>query len=76
MIKAKIDQNVPFPKVQKQRVFDYEIFKQMKIGDSFFIEGESTYSYVFKRIVTEAKRKGIKVSGRSVDGGLRVWRIE
>ncbi len=50
-------------------------FDSMQVGDSFAIQKPS--KYVESSIHGAAKRSGVKVAVRKIDGGgIRVWRIE
>lgn len=51
-------------------------FPDMEIGDSCFFEGEKIHGSVRAKAKRHAKRYGQKFACRSVDGGLRIWRIE
>jgi hypothetical protein len=47
-------------------------FKDMKVGDSFFVPGATGRSTLYSC----ARHYGVAVAVRRVDGGLRVWRIK
>jgi hypothetical protein len=48
-------------------------WKTMEIGDSFFIEGKtSTYGAT---LAHQRKHTGHRYTCRTVDGGVRIWRI-
>jgi hypothetical protein len=50
-------------------------FNKMEVGDSIFIAGEKTCRgkcYIAAKAY--GKYHGIKFTGRSVDGGVRIWR--
>ncbi len=67
----KIEKNIPVPAPMSGTKYP---FKNMEIGDSFFIP--------FERVATTkvagykyAAANGVKISFRKVEGGARVWRI-
>lgn len=51
-------------------------FQNMLIGQSVFYPGMKYHSAPMKAAIIYAKRLGFKFSGRTVDGGLRIWRVE
>lgn len=53
-----------------------ELLKKMEVGDSVFISNNSTTQQTRNRFYSIAKRIGIKVIIRKVEGGARMWRIE
>jgi len=50
-------------------------WKKMEIGDSFYIPGKTGKGFS-SAVYGAAKRNGIKMSIRTVAGGLRIWRVE
>lgn len=73
----KIEKGVEIPVINKNggRPAIYP-FKQMLPGDSVLFLGEKTGGKVYLAAMSHGKRHGQVFSGRSVDGGLRIWRIE
>lgn len=68
----EIEKDVPVPSPATGSGLKYP-FVQMAVGDSFFVPGKT--SRVFGGIAgSYAKRLGIKVTMRTMDGGVRVWR--
>lgn len=66
----RIEKNVPAPENTSA------IFKQMDVGDSVFLDGCDYSSRVFHRAKKYFQRNGKKMSVRTVDGGMRIWRVE
>lgn len=74
----KIEKGIPIPEItqgQRGRKSMYP-FKQMEIGDSVFFEGADSKSKQMAAAKIYSKRYGIRLIGRTVDGGLRIWRVE
>lgn len=74
---AKIESNIPVPSdVRSVSCRNAYGFGVMRIGDSMFFDGENTKS----KQMTAARIYGIyhgwKFTGRTIDGGLRIWRVE
>lgn len=69
----QIEKGVPRPAKRQRTVYP---FREMEIGDSFFVSGENSER---SRLINAASwfgtRNGVKLSVRKVDGGARVWRI-
>ncbi len=72
--KIKIDKNIPIPSPRGGSASMYPL-DTMEIGDSFFIGGvESRLLQI--RIMGKAQTKNPKkFTTRTVDGGIRCWRI-
>lgn len=51
-------------------------FGRMQIGDSMFFDGANTASKQMTAAKLYGKYHGWKFSGRTIDGGLRIWRVE
>lgn len=72
-MKINIDKNVPIPeKVGRECKYPW---RQMEIGDSFFIEGKRTNN-MCSLIAAAGKRIGRKFISRTIGNGVRIWRIE
>lgn len=72
----KIEKNIEIPRRcanSKGRPFKYP-FNEMEVGDSF-LTGEPR-SRISGAIGGYRKRHGCKFAARTVEGGVRVWRIE
>ena len=71
MQEIKIDKGVPVPAGRSR----YPV-RDMAVGDSFFVSCEKQSSKRIRgSVFASAKYAGIKTIGRSVDGGLRFWRV-
>ena len=70
----KIEKGIPMPGSLGKGVAKYP-FHKMEIGDSVFFEGKTTSSKEYLAANQCGLRKGFKFTGKSVDGGLRIWRI-
>ncbi len=67
----KVDPNIPMPAGRiASRKYPW---REMAIGDSFFIPDVSRKSFSGPSLA--AKRTGFKFTVRTVEGGLRVWRF-
>lgn len=70
----KIEHGIPIPrKASSGRRAKYP-FADMKPGDSIFLPGKKVNA--LGSILTPHRRKGLKFTTRSVDGGVRVWRVK
>ena len=67
----KIDKGIPMP----TRSTEKYPFEKMEVGDSFFVPGLGIRS-VSTRVEDESRKSGRKFKSRSVEGGVRVWRIK
>lgn len=73
----KISSEIPIPanvrKIGKRESYD---FGHMSVGDSIFFKGETTASKQMTAAYVYGRYNGKKFTGRTVDGGLRIWRVE
>lgn len=69
----KVEKDVPVPNSGRGRKASYEL-PDMEIGDSFFIEGET--SKYLARLFYQKKKKKYKLTARTMDGGVRIWRVK
>lgn len=67
----KIDTDIPIPKLSRQKKYPFE---QLEIGQSFFVPGGNLLAISQSRRLAEF-RTGWKFATRTVEGGIRVWRI-
>lgn len=70
-----IEKNVPLPPKNNGHVdtSPRSLMSKMEVGDSILFEvPRSKYAVLH----SSAKRAGIKITVRFVEGGIRVWRIE
>ena len=79
MENPKIDKNIPLPSTRAAgggRPAKYP-FKQMKVGDSFFIPGKKASD--LSSSMSHARRNGInlvcRVAYKGDDIGVRIWRV-
>jgi len=77
----KVERGVPIPDRRHGAPGKYP-FEKMSQGDSFLlpVENEEDVDTVRRRIAAAASlyatRNGGKFTTRTVDGGIRVWRVE
>lgn len=71
-----IEKDVPIPPVQKHSGRSKYRFNEMQVGDSIFIKGADLNSSPYQLARAYGRRFGQKFTGRNVEGGLRIWRIE
>ena len=64
----KIEDGIPIPKPRQQ----YPWLK-MRVGQSFFVPGGKTKS--LGSIDYARKKTGFKFTARTVEGGVRIWRV-
>lgn len=78
MEKFTIEKGLPFPADDFQTPLAHRFpLADMDIGDSFLIPAERWRSNnnLQCNVYPAAKRLGIKVKTKSVEGGVRVWRV-
>jgi hypothetical protein len=63
----KIETGLPIPDRAKYPV------AQMNVGDSFFVAGKT--SATISGALAYYRSDGVRLATRTVDGGVRVWRI-
>lgn len=70
-MKIKIEKGMPIPTSNKSTY----PFREMKIGDSFFVSSDKENSM---RVCAYGFSRGgkIKFTTRKVDGGTRCWRVK
>lgn len=66
----KIESGIPMPGGSGKYPWD-----EMRVGDSFFVPGKSV-SAMGAVAGGRSARHGGKYACRTVDGGVRVWRVE
>ena len=69
-----IEKGVPVPPHGKGKTAKYP-WADMCVGDSFFVPGVKINTLASSK-AQAAKKHNAKYAMRSVDGGVRVWRIE
>ena len=75
MSEFKIESGIPIPKggIGGKKGESKYPFKQMQIGDSFFILFKKK---TFTSPCAYARQTGTKFTVRKIDDGFRVWRIK
>ena len=73
----QIDRNVPMVHITKPKREIYP-FSQLKIGDSFFVPAKDRGAIPRARVAASywAKENNRKLVSRSVEGGVRIWRVK
>lgn len=66
----KIESGIPLPTNRKNSGVS-DALRDMKIGQSFFVKGGKIAS-----VGSLARQVGVKVTARTLNGGVRVWRIK
>ena len=74
--KMKIDRKFPIPTSKGIGAPRKYPFLDMDVGDSVFFEGKKIPCKEYTAAQAAGSRTGVKFAARTVDGGLRIWRIE
>ena len=69
MISVGLDKDVPLPEARKRYPY-----REMEVGDSFFVEGGGIQNICNQNYRT-GKKLGKSFIARKEDGGVRVWRV-
>ena len=69
----KIDRNVPVPRSISRAKYP---FGELEVGESFLIPGKRTVDISGTIGLARVKFRPWKFASRTVEGGVRVWRIE
>ena len=69
MISVGLDKDVPLPEARKRYPY-----KEMEVGDSFFVEGGGIQNICNQNYRT-GKKLGKSFIARKEDNGVRVWRV-
>lgn len=73
----KIEKNVAIPLCgDGTRLGSKYPFNKMVPGDSVFVEGQNTTGKAYAAAKSMGVQRGWKFSGRTVGGGVRIWRVE
>lgn len=72
----KIDKGIPLPEPQRGAHSLKYPFQQMEVGDSVFFEGQKIGDRPYIAAKKCGRTKGRRFSGRNVEGGVRIWRVE
>ncbi len=71
----QIDKGVPIRAIRRGRTKELgELLRRMDVGDSFLLTEHPMSDRSLAKAA--AKQAGIKLTSRTVEGGIRVWRIE
>ena len=65
-----IEKDVPMYRAKSEKY----PWRSMELGDSFFIP-DKTSKHLGSAALAAGKRHGRKFSVRTVDGGVRIWRV-
>lgn len=68
----RIEKGIPLPQAKRDML--QEALRALKVGDSFLCP--SDVKSPTQRAHSAARFLGIKVATRTVDGGVRVWRVK
>lgn len=73
----KVDKKVPVGKIKSGRKAKYP-FGTMEVGDSVLFDGEKLSSSCkpYSAARSHGEYTGKRFIGRTVDGGVRIWRVE
>lgn len=66
-----IETGIPLP--QKRESYE---FASLCVGDSVFYEGQNSQGKAVKAAFSHGNYHGKKFSARTMDGGVRIWRVE
>lgn len=72
--KFKIEKNVPIPPKNRNGVGPKYPWPDMKVNDSFFAPDRKIQNFSAPRLY--ARKHNMKFKCRTVDGGVRVWRVK
>lgn len=76
-IKISIEKGIPLPMGKcggRGRPAIYP-FPDMQVGDSVFIPGQKVGGGAYGSARSISRRLGFKFAARTVEGGIRIWRI-
>lgn len=70
----EIEKNIPIPnpEVGRNRLYPFD---DLEIGDSFFVPNKTRHDFSGP-LHQASQRTKFKFSVRSVDGGVRIWRVK
>jgi len=74
MENLKIEKGIPVKKFYEKGMT--ALLGKMEVGDSVFFDGQIDTTHMRNRSYGIAKRLGMKIVVRKVEGGSRLWRIE
>jgi len=73
----QIEKDIPAPESISSKAKhsgDRHRFSELQVGDSIFLEGESTQGKTCMSARQAARRSGKVFVTRNVEGGARIWR--
>ena len=73
----KVERNIKLPSQKRGKPAKYP-WKELKVGDSFFVDGSEKIYSMYSCVASYNKKasKKIKISTRLEGTGVRVWRIK
>ena len=73
----KIEKSVPIPHPPRGRRPEYP-FAEMEVGDSILVEGQDTTgpAYNAAKGLQYSQKNRVRFTARTVEGGIRIWRVE
>ena len=71
----KIERNIPPPEYTQDNRVKYP-FRELKVGDSFFVDGKEKGHRARAAARQMTVRTNITLLTRSENGGVRIWRIK
>lgn len=78
MNELKIEKGVPVPSIGSGLGSMVDTIRRMDVGDSVFEAHQEKHTMRRRQVswVVAFRREGRRAKTRSVDGGLRIWRVE
>ena len=72
-----IERGIPIPPDTEPAGNERYPLRRLKLGDIFFVPRLSPSAAIMKQLTIRSlsQRYGVPVEMRTVDGGLRVWRV-
>ncbi len=70
----KVEKNIRIPETSAKGRPSIYPFATMDVGDSFFLDGKAVAS-ISPVAASHGQKYGKKFTCRTVEGGVRVWRI-
>ena len=71
----KVETGIPVPQVGDRRKLGKYGFGRMKDGQSIFVPHEKVGGPAYEAARKYAKRNGVTLTCRTVEGGLRIWKL-
>lgn len=70
-----IETNVPMPKNESRGRPPIYPFRDMDVGDSVLVSGQTVGGSAYLSAMQHGRLNGKKFSGRTEEGGVRIWRV-